>query len=226
MPLSGHTGEMPSSPPLTATCLEYLALSAAAPMMANAVITAQLHAAGGKAQEFARVLDLNQRFGGLRLPAPDPRPSIFCTIGVPPHTRIDVSPGASIPFFDFGVAAPCGVDILQTGAVVADFSNDLPLVDVADSFEIFLEGLAREWHGWRRFETTDGRELSGSVTDVRPSLTFPGYVAEASDRWTSWWQTDDYLARLSTMWDYQRTVQFVVWHSGALPDAFDRLLAD
>ncbi len=57
-------------------------------------------------------------------------------------------------------------------------------------------------------------------------LQADGQVAPASDRWTTWWHTDDYLARLSTMWDDQRTVRFVVRQGGSIPDAFARLFAN
>jgi len=214
------------NPEVTSVCAEYLAAASPVRTMTNAELTDQLRTADIDPAEFSRILDLNDSFGGLQLPMPDPRPSIFHTIGISPRLRIDRSATTSVPFFDFGVAAPCGIEILSSGAVVADFSNDLPPVEVADSFEVFLEGLAREWLAPQLFETSDGRELPGNITDAMHGLQADGQVAPASDRWTIWWHTDDYLARLSTMWDYQRTVRFVVWHGGSIPNAFAHLFAN
>lgn len=150
------------NPEVTSVCAEYLATARPVRTMTNAELTDRLRTADVDPGEFSRILDLNDSFGGLQLPTPDPRPSIFHTIGIPPRLRINRSATTSVPFFDFGVAAPCGIEILGSGAVVADFSNDLPPVKIADSFEVFLEGLAHEWLAPQLFETSDGREFQAA----------------------------------------------------------------
>lgn len=211
---------------VTSTCAEYLATARSVRTMTNSELVEQLKAARLDPSDFTRILDLNGSFGGMKLPTSDPRPSIYHTIGIAPRARINLTPPVSIPFFDFGVAAPCDVEILRSGAVVAEFSNDLPPVEVADTFEVFVEGLALEWLAPQIFGKSDGRQLAGNITDARRNLVAKGRVAPASDRWTTWWQTNDYAARLSAMWGHQRTVQFVVWHSGNIPASFDHLFAN
>jgi hypothetical protein len=214
---------------LTSTCNAYLAKSERAPTMSDSEIAEKLEAAGIAAASFTRLFDLNAALGRRRIAvrqrtADNRLRTVFHQIGVPQGEEPTIDPKPSFEFFSFGVAAPCTVQVTRSAAVVADFGG--PTVDVADSFEVFIEGVARrvlaEKSGW----TLRAVNIERNMDEVLLELPPDDIVAEASDRWTTWWHGSNFLAEFFTMWDIsgQRSLQLNVWANGSVPAAFVRHL--
>ncbi len=191
--------------------------------MTNTALIKQLGTIGLDVGSFDYILELNAEIGGHQIPVHN-RPSVFQTIGIPKHFILQPH-DISVPFFDFGVAAPCSIELHQTGSVIADFGDGLP-IEAAETLEVFMEGLALESLAGQRFGQPGGTQLVGDIAAFQVELPRADRIQEASDRWTTWWQNDEYFLRLSAMWDYFRTVNVTAWHHGPLPSKFADLLTD
>lgn len=213
---------------LTAVCRAYLDSGAAAPTMSTDDLVSHMVEAGiGGGDAFASLVELNELLGGRRIRDRSERDrAIFHTIGVPSDFRFTDQSAAFVEFFDFGVAAPCEVGLNRAGSVVADFGLGAEPLEVAESFEIFLEGQAREMLAAVTYDHDVRAEVPGSIDDLLAVLPEEERVAEVCDRWTTWWHGEAYLARLSTLWNAARTPQLAVWTDRKVPSSFARLIGN
>jgi hypothetical protein len=205
--------------------MDYLALATTVQTMTSGEVVEHFEEAGIHVGDFHDLLDVNSALGGLQLPRPGDRSrKIVETIGVPTHYRPTSPTELFVPFFDFGVAAPCTVGISRSGSVVADFGNDLSPIEVADSFEVFVEGQALEYRA-QSIDTQPARvDLDVDRNEAPHWLPAGDRVEEASDRWTTWWHSPTYMARLSRMWDGLRSPRLTVWAAEDAPNKFSDLV--
>jgi len=210
---------------LSEVCAELLSRAEPAKALAYADLGDALAEHGLPPSQSRRLLELHARFGCRRIRDLSRETQIWLTLGAQRVERTNDANDVIVEFFDFGVAAPYGVFVTPDGAVLA--SDGIARINVARSFECFVEGIAHEQHASEKFDSAVGATMQLGWAELLELLPTDPVVAAASDDHSVWWLTDSWAARLRKTWETEpppRSIDLTVWNAASAPEQFKNLL--